>query len=100
MKTETFLDTTFLIGTNENENDTLLKEYKKKYPNYIWCHLQKSSSAHCIILSEIITKKHLQFAKQIIQKHNSNEKIIYTTLKNVNTTNKKGQVSLTSFSII
>jgi hypothetical protein len=96
---EHYLDTQFIIGTNQNENDEIIKKYKKENTNYIWCHLQKSSSAHCIILSEKINKKHLQFAKQSIQKKNTNEKIIYTTLQNVNTTNQKGQVILNKFTI-
>lgn len=99
MIVETYLDIQFIIGTNQNENDEIVKQYKKENPNYIWCHLHKSSSAHCIILSECVNKKHLQFAKQNIQNKNTNEKIIYTTLQNVNTTNKKGQVLLNKFTI-
>ena len=87
----------FLIGENQNENDTLLSSANQ---NDLWFHLKSFSSAHGILKTNNETK----IPKKIIQqcasllKENSKQshlihlKVIYTCVKNVKKTKIKGQV--------
>lgn len=94
MKEYEFNEKKFVVGENAKENDNLIKKYKDINSKYYWCHLHESSSAHCIICSEDITKKDLQFAKNCIQKHNNNEKIIVCKLLGIRRTDTPGLVEI------
>ena len=96
---------TVLIGTNQYENDQIIKDSDQ---SDLWFHLNNMSGPHIILKNGVdkIPKRYLnQIAilfQQLKLKSNLPNKynVIYTTVKNVKLTNVPGQVTVTNTKLI
>jgi predicted ribosome quality control (RQC) complex YloA/Tae2 family protein len=95
-----------LIGQNSNENDKIIRMSE---PHDIWFHFENISGPH-IVLQCASYKDNEQIPNEILRnigqklyeykKGTSNEKIIYTEIKNLKMTKIKGQVITTEYKIL
>ena len=90
------LFTRILMGENENENDILVRQSK---PKWTWIHLEKGSSPHAVIEVEKPTTEELYTAANLVvenskRRFEKNVKVIYTQIRNLRLTEKKGEVIL------
>lgn len=84
-----------VIGNNCHENTCIIN---KSHPNDIWFHLENMSGPHIILKSEgdYIPKRYLNKIATFFRDHktglSSRFSVIYTEIKNVQTTKVPGQV--------
>lgn len=89
------INISILVGENAKENWDLISSAKQ---NYIWLHLNKSSSPHVIICYDYLKtpKQCIKYAASLCKlnsKYNNDKaKVIYTQVKNVKKTDVEGQV--------
>ena len=93
MKIENIDDTIIKLGTNKEENWSMLKTNK----NFIWMHLHSFPSGYVIIENENPTHEILEFGGNLCKSHTKyknmkNLKICYTTIENVVKGEKVGEV--------
>ena len=87
-----------ILGENASENEALIKDSD---PDHIWLHLDKFSSGHVVIQSNVVTQVMLQLAAQkCLQntkyKNMRNVSIVFTPISNLKCTSKKGEVEFKS----
>jgi predicted ribosome quality control (RQC) complex YloA/Tae2 family protein len=92
---ETNKEHTIYIGRNANENDSLIKNSSQ---NDIWFHLDDISSPH-IVLQTFgcnIPKRYINYIGTLFPKYKTKVgkryTVIYTYVKNITLTDKKGSV--------
>ena len=98
MKTFQVDQVLMVLGENASENESLIKESNT---DFIWLHLDKFPSGHIIIQSNIVSQSVLQIAAQKClentkYKNLKNVSIVFTTISNLNLTDKKGEVEFKS----
>ena len=96
-------DIAFIIGQNATENDHLIEQSND---DDIWFHVDNKSSCHVVatISENNITRKNMKYIiKQgalLCKMHSypseKNLSIVYTKIKNIQSTNIPGQVTLLS----
>lgn len=96
-------DIAFIIGQNATENDHLIE---RSNDDDIWFHVDNKSSCHVVatISENNITRKNMKYIiKQgalLCKTHSypseKNLSIVYTKIKNIQSTNIPGQVTLLS----
>jgi len=99
---DTFME--LLIGTNQRENDTLIKN---SHQNDLWFHLENMSGPHFVLRIEddmVPTKRQLYQIASLFSQYKTglgrNYRVIYTEIKNVTRTKTPGQVIVKNKKII
>lgn len=87
----------YKLGNNAIENFILIDEVLEINDNYWWFHLNDYPSGHCVIFNDVIDKKMISFASNLVKKYskhknNTKIKIVFTQIKNIKKTNITGQV--------
>lgn len=97
----------FLVGQSAQDNDTILQNAKSED---LWFHVNHKSSCHVIANTSdiIVPRKHMKYiikqgavlCKQYSYPSDKNLEIIYTRVKNIETTNIPGKVHTHETSIV
>jgi predicted ribosome quality control (RQC) complex YloA/Tae2 family protein len=97
MKSFTFNGTTFSLGTNAEENWSLLSKADK---DHYWVHLANVPSAHVIVHVDDILPEELEYAKQLIldqtKKAKRTEDIVWAKVRQLKRGSKPGEVIVRS----
>lgn len=93
MKQFTFNGTSFTLGTNAEENWSLLSMADK---DHYWIHLANVPSAHVIVHVDDVLPEELEFARQLIlgqtKKAKSTEGIVWARVRQLKRGSKPGEV--------
>lgn len=97
MKTFTFNNTSFTLGTNSDENWSLLSIAEK---DHFWVHLDNFPSAHVIIHVDSPLSSEFEYARELIlqqtKKAPRTAKIITVQVKFLKRGSKSGEVIISS----
>ena len=89
---------TIVVGTNEQNNWDIIEE---SLPEHLWFHLNSFPSPHVIIRSSDPDKSTIMEAARICKEkskysHIRSIKVVYTTISNINLSDKVGCVDIVS----